>query len=455
MKVLLNPILLSLLFAVVTIACLIFINAIGRRKIESNLVNLEQSFTFGFLTLLLMGDDRSYIGNLSVQYLGTHAENRNASLYIILQLVIYAVVIFFLRSRSHYLAKAIGFLLRDPFLVGLLILGVLSSFWSETPFDTFKASLVLIGLAIYASIIAVRCNLQELTKYLREFGTWIAVASALIQIFLPSISGNSKDSWQGITGHPNVLGAVMALNTVLWWLNAVDRPKQRWVSVTLAIGSFIVMLLTNSSGSKVILVVLVSLSILFRSLKQLRFRQAATAFVFFLMLVIPLSLVILGNMDAIFGSLGKDKNLTGRGEFWPDLIAAIDRRLWLGYGYQGFWQSWRGAENPAAHIRTPYFIPTHSHNGFFELALALGLVGVILFSLSFFRNTIYVFLIMAFSKPSEVEISLLLLTYLICSNLSESGLWATGYHPFLYILLSVRHGVEVARGNISSKSIPP
>ena len=455
MKILLNPILLSLLLALVMIICSIFIYAIGRRRIESNLLNLEQSFTFVFLTLLLVGDDRSYVGNLSVQYLGTHAENRNASLYIILQLVTYLLVIFLLRSRSHYLVKAIVFLCRDPFLLGLLILGVLSSFWSETPLDTFKSSLVLVGLAIYASIIAVRCNLQELTKYLREFGLWVTVSSALVQIFLPSVSGNTKDSWQGITGHPNVLGAVMALSTVLWWLNAIDRPKQRWGSMMLATGSLIVMMLTNSSGSKVIFFALISLSTLFRVLKHLQFRQAATALLFFLVFGIPLSLAILNNTDAIFGILGKDKNLTGRGEFWPDIIAAIDRRLFLGYGYQGFWQSWRGAENPAAHIRTPYFIPTHSHNGFFELALALGLVGIFLFSLSFLKNTIHVFLMMYFDRLPEAEISLLLLTYIISSNLSESGLWATGYHPFIYILLSVRHGMEFKKEHVLNKSVPP
>ena len=454
MKILLNPILLILLFVPMAIVGTIFICALGKRRIESNLLNLEQSFTFGFLTLLVVGDDRAYVGNLSVQYLGTHFENRNASLYIILQLVTYALVIFLLRSRSHYFTQAIGFLVRDPFLVGLLILGVLSSFWSETPLDTFKASLVLLGLAIYASIIAVRCNLQSLTKHLREFGLWVTGSSALVQIFLPSISGNPKDAWQGITGHPNVLGAMMALNTVLWWLHAVDRPKHRWGSIAIAMTSLIVMLLTNSSGSRVILVTLASVALVTRVLTQLRFRQAFTAFLFFLVFSIPVFLSILLNMEAIFGLLGKDKNLTGRGEFWPDIIIAIERRLVFGYGYQGFWQSWRGAENPAAHIRTPFFIPTHSHNGFLELALAFGLVGIIFFSLSFVRNTIYMFSLFYFNKSSEAEISLLLLTYIICSNFSESGLWAISYYPFLYILLSVRHGIEIAKEN-SPKIVPP
>jgi exopolysaccharide production protein ExoQ len=449
MKVLLNPVIICLLLAFLIVCALIFFQTIGKGKVEANLLNLEKNFTFILFAAMLM-NDRAFIGNLSLQYLGSHVVNKNASLYIIIQLIAYALVLFLLRSRIHYLFKAIIFLFRDPFLVGLLVLSILSSFWSETPFDTFKASLVLLGLAIYASIVAVRCSFQELTKYFREFGAWVAISSAGVQILLPSFSENGKDAWQGITGHPNVLGPLMALNTVLWCLNAVDRPKQRGASISLAIISSIVMMLTNSSGSKVIFVALISLSILFRTLKHLPFRQASAAFLVVLTCAIPISLLILDKMNAIFGMLGRDQNLTGRGEFWPAIIDAIDRRLFFGYGFEGFWQSWRGAENPAIHIRAHSFIPTHSHNGFFELALALGLVGIILFALSFFRNIIHIYWLMYSNKPYAAEISLLISSYIIFSNLTEAGLWSIGYHSFIYILLSVRNSIEVTKDGYSN-----
>ncbi len=452
MKLLLNPIIFSLSFALSIVIGSIFIYAIGKRSSKSNLSSIEKSFTFVFFTLILMGN-RAFISNLSIQYLGSYTANRNASLYIILQLVIYALVIFLLRSRIHYLFQGIIFLLRDPFLVGLIVLTVLSSFWSETPLHTFKASLVLLGLALYASFVAVRCNFQELAKYLREFGAWIAGSSAMLQVFLPSLAENSKGGWQGITAHPNTLGPAMALNIVLCGLNAVDRPKQRWSSISLAILSFVVMMMTNSSSTKVIFVALVSSAILLRLLKHLDFRQASAAFVFLLMLGILGYVAIVNNTTAIFDLLGRDKNLTGRGEFWPAIIEAIERRLFFGYGYQGFWQSWRGTENPAAHIITKNFAPTHSHNGFFELGLALGLAGIILFTLSFLRNIIHVFWLAYSDKLYEAEILLLLVSYTIFSNLVEPGLWEMSYQPFIYVFLSVRNGMEVAKGNFSTKHL--
>jgi exopolysaccharide production protein ExoQ len=456
MNVLLNPIIISLVFTLLIVICSIFVYAIGKRSGESNLLNLEQSFTFVFFTLLLMSTDRPYIGSLTITYLGVHFVNKNAPLYVTLQLVTYAVVIFLLRSRIHYLFKAIIFLCRDPFLVGLLLLTVLSSFWSETPFDTFKASLVLLVLALYASIIAVRCNSQELTQYLRAFGAWMTGSTIVVQLLFPSVSENTKNSWEGFTGHPNVLGPIMALSTVLWVLNAVDRPKQRWGSISLAIVSLIVMVLTNSGAAKFVFVALMSVSILFQMLKHLHFRQAFVSFLLFLIFGIFMYFLIVDNTNTIFELMGKDKTLTGRGEFWPSLIAAIQRRFLFGYGYQGFWQSWRGPENPAGQIMNPNgFTPTHSHNGFLELALDLGLVGIGLFTLSFLRNTLHVFLLMYSNKPSEAEISLLLLTYIICSNFAEPGLWSVGYHTFILVLISVRHSVEISKVNLLNKTMPP
>jgi exopolysaccharide production protein ExoQ len=452
MKLLLNPIIFSLFLALSIVVGAIFMYAIGNRRSKSNLSIVEKSFTFVFFTLLLMGN-RAFIGNLSAYYLGSHAVNRNASLYALVQLTIYALVLFLLRSRVHYLFQGIIFLLRDPFLVGLLVLTVLSSFWSGTPLDTFKASLVLLGLSLYASFVAVRCNFQELTQYLRGFGAWLAIASVVVEIFLPSIAENSKGGWQGITAHPNTLGPAMALNVVLCCLNAVDRPKQRWSSISLAILSFVVMLLTNSSSTKVVFVALIGSAMVLRLLKHLDFRQASAAFMFLLMLGILGHMAIVSNTTAIFDLLGRDKNLTGRGEFWPAIIEAIDRRLLFGYGYQGFWQSWRGTENPAAHITAQNFTPTHSHNGFLELALALGLVGIILFALSFVRNILHVFWLGYFNKLYEAEILILLVSYVIFSNLTEPGLWEIGCHPFLYIFLSVRNGMEIAQGNFSTKNL--
>ena len=49
---------------------------------------------------------------------------------------------------------------------------------------------------------------------------------------------------------------------------------------------------------------------------------------------------------------------------------------WLGYGFDAFWQGNVGASGDVS-IRM-YFYPNHAHNGFIDLALSLGNVGLAL-----------------------------------------------------------------------------
>jgi exopolysaccharide production protein ExoQ len=452
MNILLNPIILSLSLAVITVATLIFVLVItkGRLKLKINLLNVERGFAFTFFTLILVGDAQSYIGNFSLQYLGSYSENQNVLLYTTVQLVAYGLMIFLARSRINYLIKALLFLMRDPFLYGLILLTFISSFWSQTPLETFKAGLVLTGLTIYSSVIAVRCNFQELSKYFRQFGAWITGTSVAVHLLLPSLLKNDKGSWQGIVGHPNVLGYVMALTAILWVINALDRPKtQRWSSLVIAGISIIVMLLANCSGAILTFLVIAFLLAIFRILSQIDLRMVWPSIPLLLLIGIPSGLLMIRYRRIIFALIGKDENLTGRGEFWPAIINAIEQRLAFGYGYDGFWQSWRGVENPAAQIRTINFVPTHSHNGFLDLALALGLVGVALFALSFIRNVICTLVLMNSGKRTAAEISTILLTYVIYANISEPGLWEVGQHVTIYTILSVRLGLEVRDLNFS------
>jgi exopolysaccharide production protein ExoQ len=151
-----------------------------------------------------------------------------------------------------------------------------------------------------------------------------------------------------------------------------------------------------------------------------------------------------------------DATLTGRTDFWPQVIDAIWERPLVGYGYQGFWQDWRGSANPAAHIINHNgFVPPHSHSGYLEILLALGIVGLTLFAFSLINNIIKLFACMPHSKHNEFEIAVLLLIFILMSNFSEAGLWGITHYTFLYIYLTVRLQIDSTRlkQNRSSDSL--
>ena len=148
--------------------------------------------------------------------------------------------------------------------------------------------------------------------------------------------------------------------------------------------------------------------------------------------------------DFVLNLLGKDSNLTGRGDFWPQVVQAINERPILGYGYMGFWQPWRGLQSPSAHIRPPGtdFIPEQSHNGFLDVGTSLGYVGITILLLSILKNFVTIIKNLSKRNNTEALAPLILLLYLLLRNYSESGLWGANYDFFLYILLTTKLNLE-------------
>jgi len=82
-------------------------------------------------------------------------------------------------------------------------------------------------------------------------------------------------------------------------------------------------------------------------------------------------------------ALGKDATLTGRVPLWELVDSRIADHLLLGFGYQAFWTE----SNPEAWIiwgKIQWMAP-HAHNGFRDIMLNFGIIGMTLFVLMIFH----------------------------------------------------------------------
>jgi O-antigen ligase len=99
------------------------------------------------------------------------------------------------------------------------------------------------------------------------------------------------------------------------------------------------------------------------------------------------TLYVGGYIEGLLEALGRDATLTGRTQLWNAVLSMIWQRPWLGYGYAAFWQGWEGEES--AHVLLwmmafgggQYY--GAADNGYLQLWLDLGLVGVMLFACQF------------------------------------------------------------------------
>ncbi len=461
-ELLTNPIILLLILGCGVIYLLLAFLTVSRNQ---KLGALAEKLVVGLFLFMMPGLSLPPFSTFLPNALA-HPEKSLPSMMV--QFALYGAVLFILSPRLKYTLKysfdLVALLLqKNPGLCLFLFIILLSFGWSDTPIYTLKYSIVLLVTTIVYVYIIKQYSYKDISILLK----WSLVVTALLCTFYskfkPGIGINKvKNSWQGIINHPNVLAALMALNAILWGLEAVENPKNRWLSIGIALYSLFVLQMTKSGGGQVQFLIGAVIIVSVRFLKQLPFQWSLFFVVVFLILSISGFIIITNNLEAIVvDALGKDLTLTGRTPIWAYLFAEkIPKRPWLGYGFHGFWQPWRGADNPAANhisgeLRMPsgsgYWTPPHSHNGFIEIILDFGLIGFAAFALSFI--TALVQAIQYLTRPQQREsvlelvLPILLLIFVVFPNLTERPLVENNHNWYYYIFTAVGISIKTSGKN--------
>jgi O-antigen ligase len=171
-----------------------------------------------------------------------------------------------------------------------------------------------------------------------------------------------------------------------------------------------------------------------------------------------MTVFVVDNLEEIIvGGLGKDLTLTGRTEFWPQLIDAVNQRPWLGYGYEGFFQQAKlGPATPAYFIYTPNgFQPKNPHNGAIGILLAFGWPGLILMMISLLLNLAYAVRYLSRSKLEDAGMPICFLVSIIVTNITEGYIVGSGNAWLSYVMLTVRLAIDNASNTSHSSSNSP
>ena len=81
-------------------------------------------------------------------------------------------------------------------------------------------------------------------------------------------------------------------------------------------------------------------------------------------------------MPVAMALVGRSSDLTGRTELWAWVVQMILKHPLLGYGFSGFWEG-ASPESEMVHSHVGW-TARYSHNGYLEVALSLGLLGLVL-----------------------------------------------------------------------------
>lgn len=356
---------------------------------------------------------------------------------------VYALTLLLIIPRWRQFASVAA---RNKLLLLLVGLALFSVLWSTAPEVTLRRGVALVGTTLFGGYLAVRYSLREQLWLLACALGIAALLSLFFALALPSY-GTSIDiygetAWRGIYSTKNVLGSNMAIATVVFLILAVSSRKWQWLAW---IGCGLTLGLLLLSTSRTALIVFLTILALWPLYKALRWRYtlALPLLIGAVLLVGGIAILVLANWQPLLGVLGRDATLSGRTELWSAVWDMIQENPWLGYGYAGFWLGWEG---PSASIWLMFrdAVP-QSDNGYLDLWLSLGLLGVSVFVLQFLQAFGRALAHVQRTKATEELWPPLYLTFILLLNLTESEILrqnSLAYILYVAVAFSVskRHG---------------
>ena len=337
-------------------------------------------------------------------------------------------------------------------LLWILIATVCASvIWSDMPMVTLERILPLLRVTIFGIYFAARFTIKEQLHLLGWAFGLAALLSLIVCVAVPSygvvgaglIVGQEElvhsGAWRGIYNHKTFLGSIMSLGSLILLFCGLDKLQYRhpWVILFAFIISTFVLLRSTTIGALLIFLISIFL-ILFFQLERKKFDLFITLFLGFILIGSLVVTVIASNADTIFNSFGKDATISGRTLIWPLLINKIQERPWLGYGYDTFWKGgWEGEVADIWRALIAGFEPPHAHNGFLEICLDIGFLGLAIFVIWFVFSCLRSLAWLHKNQTIEGIAPIILLIHILLLSLTESYFMRGNIYWLIYVTMTL------------------
>lgn len=267
-------------------------------------------------------------------------------------------------------------LCNQPALLLLLLWTLTSSLWSVDPEVSARRALSLIANSLIASFMVVTLTPRQILRRLIMIVLTVLCLSIGFAVLLPNLAFMSDldGAFRGVFTHKNAMGLYLFLTAMLVVVGARTGVVSPRVA-TLALATVAALVIpTKSSTALLLLVLLVALHLplVVAGLP----RQLATIGLTFLGLAaLAVGLPLFLARNRVFMAFGRDPTLTGRTEVWAFVQGLIDQRPALGYGYAAMFER----KEVTDHLfNVVGWAAPNAHNGYLELWLGIGLIGLVL-----------------------------------------------------------------------------
>jgi len=321
----------------------------------------------------------------------------------------------------------------------------ISVLWSEFPGVALKRYIKALGNYSMILVVLTDRNPIEAVKTMIRRSAYVLIPlSIVLYKYYPTLGRSyhvhsGKLYITGVATSKSALGVLCMICGVyfFWYFFKVLKNKgQRKIDLIIngivffMIVWFLVVADSATSLSCFLLGVIILWGLEIKSLKN----KPKRIWIYFLIILLILFNIqyVIGFSEFLRSSLGRETTLTGRTEIWSFLLNVGTDPL-FGTGYGSFW-----LENRLESIVEKFgWMGNEAHNGYLELYLELGIIGVFLmvgFIISSYRNIIK-------RLESNYEYGKLGITFFVVTlvyNITESGFRDLMLIYFVFLLMTLR-----------------
>jgi len=331
-----------------------------------------------------------------------------------------------LNSRARLVRR---FLHENLPLLAFLSYCALSIAWSEYPFIALKRWSKSIGdIVMVMLLITDAYPLMAIKRVFARVTFLLLSLSVLFILCYPSLGSafSPEDGvmmYFGVTTFKNLLGMISMVFGLasLWSLlcangdrNLPNRTKHM-IAHAVAIAAAVGLIIRADSMTSLSCLFLAGAVMIVVSRRWVTHRPARALAIVSAAIALPLFALFINTMGTLVHSLGRNSTLTGRTSIWKAVLSMHTNPI-FGTGFESFWL---GNRLEAVWNMSVKGIQ-EAHNGFIELYLNLGWVGLVLLGwlvVSGYRNA----LVALRREPNDGCLRLAFLTASLIFSMTEAG----------------------------------
>jgi len=314
---------------------------------------------------------------------------------------------------------------------------ILSALWSQDAGLSLRSGLSLLVTTLFAFYLATRFSERQQMSLVVLTGACVSLSSIAVVLFWPQFGLDHQlheGAWQGLFTQKNVCAeSTLFMLTPALALQGSGRYGQLLQGSYILLCLLVIFMTQSRTGWAITLLYFAftgGLRLLGRFERKQMLPLAGSLFAAIAGVVV----LAVEYPSLIFSLVSRSDSFSGRAQIWSAISASILRRPLGGYGFDAFWSLTQGEASRV--FASVGWVVTSAHNGFLNVGLELGFIGLALVAGVFFQVFCRAGRAFRPGHSAYIEWCIGIVFLTVIYNLDERTLMATQYLPWILFTIA-------------------